>query len=159
MIDDILVSVPIKFPVEVIKIANHLGYKVCELIDADINGISGKVCHKEKIIYINPADIKTRQRFTIAHEIGHILLHATSNSLHHRIEDKTINIYSDSVEEVEANRFASILLMPTLEFQRQWSLANSLTSGIDPIEEVAAFFQVSKLAASIRANNLNLISL
>lgn len=143
-----------QFPIEVIKIANHIGYKVHELVEEEICGISGKVCHKDKIIYVNPADIKTRQRFTIAHEIGHILLHVDNSDI---FLEKNINICSEKITEIEANRFAIILLMPTLKFRRQWSLANSLN--LNALEELANFFQVSKLAVSIRANNLGLLSL
>jgi len=147
--DDIL------YPIEVIKIANRLGYRVFALENS--NGIAGKVCHKDKIIYINPSDNPQRQRFTIAHEIGHIVLHQRTNHEHHRVSDDMIdtelNIYSDDVEEIEANRFAAMLLMPDLAFKRAWSRFDG------QISQIANYFNVSKLAASIRANNLNLLSL
>jgi Zn-dependent peptidase ImmA (M78 family) len=143
------------YPVEVIKIANGLGYRVFALENSQ--GIAGKVCHKDKIIYINPSDNPQRQRFTIAHEIGHIVLHRNTNHEHHRpnddMTDTELNIYSDDIEEIEANRFAAMLLMPDLEFQQAWS------KFAGQISQIANYFNVSKLAASIRANNLNLLSL
>ena len=118
--------------------------------------IVGKVCHNEKKIYINPADSPQRQRFTIAHEIGHIVLHKDTNDVHHRmkdVEDKDLNIYSDNIQEIEANRFAAMLLMPELEFKKAWSRYSNF------LDSIAEYFNVSKLAAGIRANNLGLLSL
>lgn len=64
-------------------------------------------------IYVNILDPEFRQRFTIAHEIGHILL--GHEGISHR--DTSYTIYKDLIErmnEVSANAFAAELLMPEL---------------------------------------------
>jgi Zn-dependent peptidase ImmA (M78 family) len=67
--------------------------------------------------------------------------------------DANLQIYSDQREEIEANWFAAILLMPAKEFNKIWLITN------ENIVDVANYFNVSKLAASIRANDLNLLKL
>ncbi len=142
------------FPVKLVKIAKHLNYGVFYLDESD-RDIIGKVDHNQKAIFIRDIDSLQRQRFTVAHEIGHILLHKKEGSSHHyragRTED--ITVYGGDIEEIEANKFASMLLMPKNEFQKIWNRFNG------DIEYVSDYFAVSKLVASIRANSLGLMSL
>lgn len=51
--------------------------------------------------------------FTAAHELGHLLLHLTSYQVDESTEDKG--------QEVEANTFASHLLMPEETFRKEWA--------------------------------------
>ena len=143
------------YPVEVVKIANKLGYKVFYLEKDERLGIAGKVDHENKKIFIKPSDPAQRQRFTIAHEIGHILLHRNGGKAEHFRDDEEINVavYSDSVEEMEANQFAAMLLMPEFEFKKAWGLQ------VGSVEDVADYFNVSRLAAAVRANTLGLMYL
>ena len=140
------------FPVPLVKVAHSLGYTTYFFEDSN-SGLAGKVNHDTKQIFINPADHKASQTFTLAHEIGHIVLHRDSHPEHHMQEDENINVYSDKIEEIEANRFASALLMPSFEFKRKWS------DFYRDINEIAFYFNVSTLVASIRANNLNLLDI
>ena len=58
----------------------------------------------ENKIYLNSRLAKTRARFTIAHELGHILLNH---------KDLTHTVHNDiGLEEFQANIFARGLLMP-----------------------------------------------
>jgi len=70
--------------------------------------VSGKLFLKSRIIYVNSNDSVVRQRFTIAHELGHIQLHTK------RIDrDIVISRKTDTgLLEKEANVFAASLLMP-----------------------------------------------
>ena len=143
------------FPVEVVKIANKLGYRIFYL-ERDIEGknIAGKVDHTTKSIFVKPSDPVQRQRFTIAHEIGHILLHRNKEkNIHFRGEDINVTVYSDNIDEIEANKFAAMLLMPEFEFKKVWGYCDGA------IEYIADHFNVSNLAAAIRANTLSLIQL
>lgn len=56
-------------------------------------------------IWINAAEHPTRQRFTLAHELGHLLLHPTG-----QMEFRDFNFRGP--KETEANKFAAALLMP-----------------------------------------------
>ena len=86
---------------------------------------------------------RTRRRFTIAHEIGHFVLHR--NKIDREvIDDRLYRSRLDSDLEVQANDFAAFLLMP-------WDLiVREMERGRDTVEELAQAFEVSKSAMSIR---------
>ena len=66
-----------KVPVDVIKIANANDIKVYEGdLDKKTSGAIRYKKEEDKFeILVNKNDAKTRQRFTIAHELGHYFLH------------------------------------------------------------------------------------
>lgn len=112
-----------EFEVDVKKIAN-----LCEIkIKRDRLNLSGSCVNLHssvkdetsefksdlnlRIIWVNKLEPEYRQRFTIAHEIGHILL--GHEGISHR--DTSYTVYKDLIErmnEVSANAFAAELLMP-----------------------------------------------
>lgn len=135
--------------VDVEAIANKLGFEVYETTFDDSN-ISGKVINhnSQKEIYIT-SDSFERQRFTIAHEIGHIILHHGPNDEICEIDYR----HSESKytrKEYQANAFASALLMPKDKVKSIWKKLND-------VDDLADYFKVSKKAASIRLINLELI--
>lgn len=86
----------------------------------------------KNLILFNNKQVVVRQRFTVAHELGHIILgHNTNGS------PKTINTQSRDPNEVMANRFAAELLIPE-KFLRNETLAQLSVS------ELAAKYWVSK---------------
>src|SRR5712664_3503178 len=103
-------------PVPVEELASRLGAQISySPFDGDL---SGMVFRDEAkiIIGVNSLHHPNRQRFTIAHEIGHMLLHkgqevhvdrAYRVSLRNDLSSKAV-----SPEEMEANAFAAALLMP-----------------------------------------------
>lgn len=62
------------------------------------------------VIVINKSFSNDRKRFTIAHELGHILLHNESNFPVSEFRD-------DKIKEKEANEFASEFLMPEADIK------------------------------------------
>lgn len=99
----------------------------------------------KNIIFINKDQYITRKRFTLAHELGHIVLN-------HKLELDNI---PDNVRETEANTFASLLLCPpfivlkTLESYRYYT---NITDEI--IERLSSDFIVSEEAMRIVLHNL-----
>ncbi len=87
-----------------------------------------------------------RRRFALAHELGHWELHA-AESQGHFCSEVDIREYIGSDLEVEANRFAAELLMPTRLFR-------PYCEGVDPdialVKELAAIFRSSNTAAAVR---------
>lgn len=65
-------------------------------------------------IFVNSQQPKDRYRFSLAHELGHLVMHQTPNSQ----------------QEIEANRFASELLMPTRDIRGDFE-DHSLTRFMD----------------------------
>ena len=96
---------------------------------------------------VRPKGRQPRQRFTIAHEIGHFLLH-TDEDVH--IDEKRPigrrdDLSSQAVDacEIEANQFAAELLMPeslVREFVRNLGSNHPETSVEEAIEELARAF-------------------
>lgn len=107
-------------PVPLGKIAQDLGLLVKKATLSA--GISGEIKAYEDtyLIRVNRHDVKARQRFTLAHEIAHFLLHR------HLIGDGIVDdiLYRSSLSdalEAEANRLGADIVMPfdLLEESRQ----------------------------------------
>ena len=107
-------------------------------------------------IYVNRKHSNTRQRFTVAHEIGHFLSwkHKSHSyeqlSKENEIEDYAISFRHESIQseaETEANEIAVTMLMPE-EKVRELAKKN-LT-----IEEMAEEFFVSEAVMTIRLQAL-----
>ena len=65
-------------------------------------------------VFMNSLQPKDRYRFSLAHELGHLVMHRTPSQ----------------TQEVEANRFASELLMPTRDIRHDFE-QHSLTKFMD----------------------------
>lgn len=88
-----------------------------------------------------------RDRFTIAHELGHYFLHYRLPGLEGR---KRFGRGARNRAETEANVFASSLLMPKADFIREWRSSDG------DEWRVARHFEVSPAAAAVRAQVLGL---
>jgi Zn-dependent peptidase ImmA (M78 family) len=151
-------------PVPVIDIAFNLGLDV---IPYDLgDDISGTLVIEKGIGFIgfNPSHSRKRQRFTIAHELGHFVLHYSENNLFFDkdflVKYRNANTYShkELIQEQEANAFAAALLMPKEFVLRELkSQTTKFMSEIELIENLAKLFDVSVPAMTYRLNNLNLI--
>lgn len=159
-------------PVPVTRIAQSLGAAIRKEPfegETDVSGAldrSGPV----PIIGINSNHHPVRQRFTIAHEIGHLLFHA--GPLHvdpaHQVgvvpnvaaagptlrlrRDKVSSQATDS-REIEANRFAAALLMPQ-DFLGADLAGTNLPLSTDEIQRLARRYYVSQQAMTFRLMNL-----
>lgn len=94
---------------------------------------------------LTPLQIERCQYWTLAHEIGHILLHGQFmlNSMN---EDDELDEHINGVLEVEAHWFASRVLMPDYLIQDAWDL--------DP-RKLAEKCQVNIYPAQKRIEGLN----
>jgi Zn-dependent peptidase ImmA (M78 family)/DNA-binding XRE family transcriptional regulator len=72
----------------------------------NIDAISVKPRNTPPLIFSNVQSPADRQRFTLAHELGHLVMHNTASS---------------RTTEIEADRFASELLMPSKEIRAELS--------------------------------------
>jgi len=136
--------------INVVEIAKQLGFDVYSSnFSSDIAGmvINSKDKHA---IYVNQSDIIERQRFTIAHEIGHIILHHNIKESEFEEVDYRGKNKVFEPKEYEANNFAAALLMPRKKAIEIWK-------EIEDLDDFAVKFKVSKMAAAIRLQNLGLI--
>lgn len=120
--------------------------------------LSGFLVRREKsiILGVNSLHSRQRQRFTVAHEIGHLLLHPDNDHL-----DRGISFYfrddrssqAEVREEIEANQFAADLLMPK-------SMIDAfVVKHVDLMDDqvlaaLASTFEVSTQALTFRLTNL-----
>lgn len=101
-------------------------------------------------IFIPSHTTHERDKFTIAHELGHYILHYLTNVDPRSDAPFQIDRYGDSKIETEANLFASAFLMPAEQFLAKFrKFQGDLTS-------VASEFGVSEVAARVRARMLGL---
>lgn len=133
-------------PVKVGAIAADLGVKVV-ISDLPL-AVSGMLVldkddRKTWTIRVNRHEHRNRQRFTIAHEIAHFVLHrdVIGNEL---VDDTFYRSGLSERREFEANALAAEILMP-------WPLITQLMSGGERhVEKLAESLQVSPAAMNIR---------
>lgn len=97
--------------------------------------------------------LSERQQFSIAHELGHLLLHKIKNESSQKAYYRKIG--NNSRLEWEANEFAAALLMPREEFINV-CMNNADAFGNVDLNVVAKNFGVSKQAAKVRGSVLKL---
>lgn len=110
-------------------------------------GLCLKDCNNNRAIVVNTWNrISVERRiFSVAHELGHILLHLNSFN-----SDIT---YEDDKEEKEADQFAAELLMPNEEFIREWNKADNCDF-VDRVIKVKQIFRVSYKVVLYRLNSI-----
>jgi Zn-dependent peptidase ImmA (M78 family) len=127
---------------------------------ASLGDVSGLVLRKggETIIGVNKKEVRTRQRFSLAHELAHALLHPGKEVRYDR--DFRVNLRSEAsglgvdVEEIEANFFAACLLMPRRFLEADPEAALVDVEDVDAVKQLANRYGVSVHAMSIRLGNL-----
>lgn len=149
--------------IDLFKECERLGYKLLRYPLGD-NADLGFAVKKDNdiIIFTNSCSRLSREIFTLAHEIGHVILHLNDESSF--IDDSiTINGRSTDKKEQEANYFAACLLMPADDVGRFIDL------GIQDFEEkglsamdiarIMSEFNVSFDMALNRLESLGIIDL
>ncbi|MCL1990342.1 MAG: ImmA/IrrE family metallo-endopeptidase [Defluviitaleaceae bacterium] len=151
-----------QFITDLDKIIEALGIKLLEGNLNDIFADDPEVDTEEQIagflykeasgymIAVNDQDALTRQRFTVAHEIGHLVLNHLEGDEAHSIFRNGVTTTGTDPREIAANAFAAELLMPERLFKRGFFLS-------DDSSELAMRFAVSLEATHVRLRNLGMI--
>lgn len=153
---------PTQLPVEPMKIAESLGVAVVyRPMNPEVSGMLLREGPRS-IIGVNEAHAKVRQRFTVAHELGHLHLHPGRQvildaAVRVNLRDQVSSLATDR-EEIEANRFAAALLMPAEWIHREVA-GLGLTDPDALIDQMAKIFKVSVAAMTIRLTNLGVLGL
>lgn len=106
------------------------------------------------IATINPSGVRGRERFSVAHELGHWHLHR-GRSFQCRGDDQSTNLSSTKSLEKEADNFAAHLLLPTPIFR---PVAVQLkTPTFKQLGDVATEFETSLVATALRLAGVNTI--
>lgn len=147
-------------PIPVDKLAKKLDIAIMPLLaDDEISGAiirtSGQV-----VIAVNPAHHLNRQRFTIAHELGHYFLH---EGMERHVDQKDFRVAwrdansSKAInwQEIQANRFAAELLMPTRFVVQDLDSVDNID--IHTVALLASKYVVSPDAMKIRLSQFGII--
>ncbi len=143
-------TAPLNVRIDVLKVAERIGIEVrTSTFPDEIFGLLVKN-DNNPIIGVNCKHHPHRQRFTVAHELGHYILHGTE-TIHYDVGGEPLYFRSDSIyyaDEREANRFADELLMP------EHLVSRCIEAGTCTVETLAEVFDVSEDAMRYRLVNL-----
>lgn len=174
--------------VDLSKICDELSLKLEYLekpcIDGDGNEVLGEADFERRCIKIYPHNIRNRERFTIAHEIGHFYLEhseflgsesVVENDLFIKDVSDAGNFYRNM--EFQANTFASCLLLPAhmllkkiLEVKSQYEIpTHRYIVYVDDqpcnfkdynllMNELVDSFEATKTAIEVRLRKLNILT-
>lgn len=144
------------------ELARELGVRV---IPKDLEeNTSGVLARRdgEAMIGVNESHPDNRQHFTIAHELGHWLLHSEETgvfvdefTLHYRGDNSTKRF---DPRESEANAFAAAFLMPEAMLREDVADRRIDASDDDELADLAKKYGVSLQALTIRLTNLELLA-
>ncbi len=129
-----------------------------------VNGITGNNTHRKldprefrgfvlvddfaPLVFVNGADGKAAQMFTLAHELAHVWFDSSA-----AFDLRELQPASDQTEQA-CNRVAAEFLISEVELRHLWP---SIRQAQEPFQEIARHFKVSVLVAARRALDLQLI--
>ncbi len=130
-----------------------------------VNGIVGNNTHRKldptefrgfvlvdeyaPLVFVNGADGKAAQMFTLAHELAHIFFGSSA-----AFDLREMQPADDPVEQL-SNRVAAEFLIPQRELRQIWP---SVRDDPEPFQTIARRFKVSSLVAARRALDMNIIN-
>lgn len=145
-------------PVPIHRIAEGEGASI--VVKSFNNEVSGLLLRTgdAAIIAVEKRQAATRQAFTVAHELGHLLLHPGKEL---RVDQRfRVNLRSaesstaEDVEEIEANAFAAALLMPEAFLRKDLADFVLDIEDAERVQELAKRYSVSAQAMTLRLVNL-----
>ena len=86
-----------------------------------VYAVAGVMNRDDKHVMISRQELVPIQRFTAAHELGHVVLKHQGAALHRDIPLDKAGVVRDR-RELEANRFASSFLMPKKPLRKEFQL-------------------------------------
>lgn len=101
------------------------------------------------LVFVNGADFKAAQMFTIAHEVAHLWINREGVSNFEAMQPPPIRV------EQWCNQVAAEFLVPAAEVFEAWERARQSK---EPFQDLAARFKVSTIVAARRALDLGLIT-
>ena len=136
-------------------------------IMAVVNGVVGNDTHRKlnieeflgfaltdsyaPLIFVNGADWKSRQMFTLAHELAHVWLGTEGEGI-----SGFDGIFpGDARVEKFCDQAAAEFLVPAREMKERW---RALKGAPDAFEQIARHFKVSPIVAGRRAMDLRLVN-
>jgi Zn-dependent peptidase ImmA (M78 family) len=100
------------------------------------------------LVFVNGADAKAAQMFTLAHELAHVFFGSSA-----AFDLREMQPADDPIEQA-SNRVAAEFLVPERELRQVWP---TVKNDPEPYQTIARQFKVSVLVAARRAMDLQLI--
>lgn len=171
--EDIIQQYALTSPIRVFELADLLGigWKLCkrdefcdmilqsekdmkmEDLQQMVDDVLGFYDIRQKVLYLHDVNQPiTRKRFTMAHEIGHYILHSDSDhKRHYRKTFYRSDILKPSAKpEIEANYFAGYLLVPDKDLLSVLPYSRMMVSGEQIVDKYSKIFAVSPESMRIR---------
>lgn len=135
-------------PIDPIRIAAEMGVPVTADASLEGSGHYEPTASREggPLITYNPKESPVRQRFTIAHELGH---HVLRHGARDRDTPENFTLGASDPVEVDANKFAADLLMPPQLVRAMVEVKN-----IRSLRQLARLFNVSTAAMGYRLRGM-----
>ncbi|WP_250278019.1 ImmA/IrrE family metallo-endopeptidase [[Clostridium] colinum] len=133
-------------PVDLKHILKFYGIRVA-LLDSNTK----QAFIENNVMYINKNLSKARGRFTVAHELGHILLN--HKDLSHTIHNENNN---KNIEEFQANIFARGLLMPAIVLKEINCIDAQDIANICNVSLQSAQYRSERMQELLKRNKFNL---
>jgi hypothetical protein len=140
-------------PVPIGAIAQALSIDVVSItLPADISGLIRQMTPGMDAyqIQVNNTDAAVRQRFTVAHEVAHYLLHRAKIGTDGITDSILFRSKLSDRTEAEANRLAAAILLPWAKVQAWCQAHYGCSPQAEHLDEVAKAFKVSNLAVGFR---------
>lgn len=144
-------------PIDVIALALANGLTISYFNPAKsksdtLEKVSGLLDKTNKTIYINSTDSPERQRFTVAHELGHYIYNHDQDKFGLNYRDG--NRDRNSAER-QADDFAGEVLMPSPLVRKK---LKEYSDARPTVSELATLFGVSRDAMRVKLENMGLLS-
>lgn len=110
---------------------------------------AGEINNDRKVVTISQRFLLPEQRFTLAHELGHAVCHQNIERMHRDLPLERSGV-ARSLQEVEANHFASGFLMPE-PHMRKYFADRFLASNLRLDDEAVAYALCGTSTDNIRS--------
>lgn len=132
-----------------LSLEEMLNFKGAHIRECNLENCEGRVVqHRENsIIRINTNITEGKRNFVLAHELGHLVLHANLMPVFTDTLQTLSDWYKKGPHESEANVFATELLMPQDLFK---NMVKGKKLNIQLIQDVASYFNTSLTATFLR---------
>lgn len=151
-----------RFPVDVTAVAQEYtrqkypGDAITRVVGADLPGFDGALFRAPQgkqgwgIFYNSRISSPGRINFTLAHELGHFLLHRLAHPDGIKCGEQDMVRWDSGYAQLEqqANTFAANLLMPLDDFRRRIPASSNVD--LDQISDHADRYKVSLIATTLR---------
>ena len=101
------------------------------------------------LVFVNGADGKASQMFTLAHELAHLIFGSSAAF------DLRNMLPANDPTEIACNQVAAEFLVPESELRQRWT---AIKKDTEPFQRIASIFKVSSIVGARRALDLGLIS-